>query len=323
MSVKPKVIITEPIFDEIISLLNEHVDLTIGERGALNNAKELAKIITEYDGLISMLSNPVNEMVLKKAKKLKIIANYAVGYNNIDIAFAQSNGIKVANTPDVLTETTAEGAFALMLSVARRLNEAEKSLRLGKFDGWHPNGFIGFDLFGKKIGIIGMGRIGRAFAKKASSFGMRIFYTNRYPLSNEMESSLGATFIANPVELAQICDIISIHCPLTEQTNRMVNEEFIKSMKKGAVLINTARGAVVDEQALAKALHSGHLWGAGLDVYENEPAIHPDLLSSPNTVLLPHIASATYKTRLAMGKLVAGAILNTLVGLDMECHFVN
>jgi len=323
MSAKPKVLITEPVFEEVIALLKEHTELTVGKRGTFNSSEELAKVIVEYDGLVSMLSNPVDERVLNQSKKLKVIANYAVGYNNIEVEIATLKGIKVANTPNVLTETTAEGAFALLLAVARRLNEAEQCLRSGAFDGWNPNGFIGFDLFEKKIGILGMGRIGRAFARRAASFGMEVFYTNRTQLPFEIESELKATYLANPLDLAKTCDIISIHCPLTEQTHHLVDEYFINSMKKGSVIINTARGPVVDEKALAHALLNGHLWGAGLDVYEFEPEVHPDLLSAPNTVLLPHVTSATYKTRLSMGMLAAGAVLHELVGLDMDCHFVN
>jgi glyoxylate reductase len=320
---KPAVLITEPVFEEVLSLLQEHTHLTIGNRGDYNNAGKLREVIPKYDGLISMLSNPVNAAVLEKATKLKIVANYAVGYNNIDVAEASFRGIKVANTPDVLTETTAEGAFALLLAVARRLTEAEQSLRNGEFDGWNPNGFIGFDLAGKKLGIIGMGRIGLAFAKKAKCFGMKILYTNRNRLNPKIERDLGATFIANALELAKQSDIISIHCPLTSETHHLVNSDFLSLMKTGSIIINTARGAIIDEKALAESLHRRHLWGAGLDVFEHEPVIHPLLLTAPNTVLLPHVTSATHKTRLSMGMLAAGAILNELVGLDMECHFVN
>lgn len=323
MSEKPSVLITEPVFDEVHTLLQKHLNLTIGNRGEFNDAKKLSEVISNYDGLISMLSNPVDATVINKGSKLKIIANYAVGFNNIDVNAASSKGIKVANTPDVLTETTAEGAFALLLAVARRLTEAEQSLRNGEFDGWNPNGFIGFDLTGKKLGILGMGRIGLAFAKRASCFGLEILYTNRNQINPDIERELNATFIPDARDLAKQSDIISIHCPLTPETHHLVNSDFLSLMKAGSIIINTARGAIIDEKALAESLHKRHLWGAGLDVFEHEPIVHPLLLKAPNTVLLPHVTSATHKTRLSMGMLAAGAILNELVGLDMECHFVN
>lgn len=319
---KPRVLLTEPVFEEVISLLQNHTDLVIGKRGEFNNAQSLASAVKNIDGLLCMLSNPVTADVINEAKNLNVIANYAVGYNNIDISATHSQGIKVANTPGVLTETTAEGTFALLLAVSRRLNEAENALRAGRFDGWHPTGFLGTELSGKSLGIVGMGRIGTAFARLARAFGMQILYHNRNRINTNTERELQARFVVNLDELVSQSDVLSLHCPLTSETHHLINEKMLRIMKPGSILLNASRGPVVDEAALAAVLHQGGIRGAGLDVYENEPQIHPDLLTAPGAVLLPHITSATYETRLKMGMLAAGAVLHVLCNLDMPCYFV-
>lgn len=322
MNCKPRVLLTEPVFPEVSELLEKHTKLDIGKRGAYNTEDSLCEVIGEYDGLLSMLSNPITPKVIDHAKKLKIVANHAVGYNNIDVEACKKAGIRVANTPDVLTDATADGTLALMLATVRHIPSSQEFLRRGDFDGWHPTSFLGPELKECTLGIIGMGRIGIAVAKRCRAFGMNILYHNRSRINRETEQELGATYTANLLQIAHECDIISLHCPLTDQTHHLVDKNFLDAMKPDAFLINAARGPVVDEAALARTLHAKQIAGAGIDVFEKEPEIHPDLLSAPNAVLIPHITSATYSTRKAMGMLAVGAILNELCGMDHSCNFV-
>jgi len=320
---KPSVLLTEPVFPDVMELLKLHTNLTVGERGTYNSESALCDVIERYDGILTMLSNPITDKVINQGVNLKIISNYAVGYNNIQVDTATKKGIWVANTPDVLTRTTAEGTFALILATCRRLSTAENALRNGEFDGWHPTGFLGMDLTGKTLGILGMGRIGTELARLSKAFGLKIVYHNRQRVSATIEEELNAQYFPELESFISACDILSLNCPLNDETYHLMNEQTLSFMKKDSILINTARGPVVDEAAMAKALHNQSIWGAGLDVFEHEPKVHPDLLTAPNTVLLPHITSATYTTRRAMGMLAAGAILNVLCQKDMKCYFVN
>lgn len=322
MARKPKVLLTEPVFREVHALLEQYFELHVGERGQFNEANALRDAIYCYDGLLCMLSNPVNASVLSNATVLKVVANYAVGYNNIDISACRRHNIRVANTPGVLTETTADGTIALMLSVVRRIPESERFLREGRFDGWNPTAFLGLELNGATAGIIGMGRIGQAVAARLKAFGMNIIYNNPKRLPEETEAALNARWFEDPQQLASRADVISLHCPLNERTHHLVNQNFLNAMKPQAYLINASRGPVVEETALARALHEGIIAGAGIDVFEFEPEVQQMLLSAPNTVLVPHITSATKPTRLEMGLLAAGAIAKTLCGADYPCHFV-
>lgn len=309
-----KVLITEPIVDEVISFLKKHHEVDIASRNRFKTEQDVMEVIDQYDALLSMLSVPVTEKVLKAGKKLKIVANHAVGYNNIDVQAATKLGIKVANTPDVLTEATADCAFALLLSVSRRICEAQDFLRDGKFDGWDPLGFLGLELHGKNLGILGMGRIGQAVARRAKGFGMNILYHNRHQLPADQEMDLNAHYLDTMEKLASESNIMSLNCPLTDETHHIINQHILDLLPEGAIIINTARGPVIDEEALAEALHSGKLGGAGIDVFENEPEIHPKMLSAPNAMLTPHIASATRDTRYAIGMLAAQAIHDILSG---------
>ncbi len=322
MTTRPRVLLTEPVFSEVSDLLEQHVELDIGRRGQYNSVKSLGDAIGDYDGLLSMLSNPVTSSVVERAQKLRIIANHAVGYNNIDTEACRKAGIRVANTPDVLTDATADGTLALLLATVRHIPASQDFLRNGEFDGWHPTTFLGPELKECTLGIIGMGRIGQAVALRCRSFGMKIMYHNRSRLNAKTERHLEAEYTSDPHHLAKSCDIITLHCPLTDETHHIIDEAFFLSMKSSAYLINAARGPVVDETALARALHENQIAGAGIDVFEEEPKVHPDLLSAPNAVLVPHITSATYTTRRAMGMLAAGAILNELCGMDHKCNFV-
>lgn len=307
-----RILITEPIIDSVIQDLRTQYHVDIGKRGQFNTEQALVDVVGDYDALLSMLSNPVTERVIKSGTRLKIIANHAVGYNNIDLQAAKKAGIHVANTPDVVTRSTADFTIALLLSVARRMDMAQQFLRNHQFDGWDPLGFMGMELHGKTLGIFGMGRIGAAAARRARAFGLQIQYHSRHKVDSALEKELKATYVASLKKMAQQCDILSLHCPLTDETHHAVNADILAAMPRHAILINTARGPVVDEEALAEALHAGTIAGAGIDVYEEEPTVHPRLLSAPNCVLAPHIGSATHQTRAAIGQLAIQAIRGVL-----------
>jgi glyoxylate reductase len=314
MSNKYRVVVTEPVIDEGLEKLKEVADLTILERGSVTTEEDVIRELKGFDGAITMLSNPVTEKVFASLPELKVIGNHAVGYNNIDIKAAQKHNVVIGNTPDVLTDSTADLTVGLLLAVTRKIPEADQFIREEKFDGWEPRGFLGLELNGKTLGIVGMGRIGKAVAKRLNAFGMNIIYHNRNQVSNEIERSLNARYVDEMGDLLEKSDIISIHCPLNEETYHLIDENRIKKFLKDTVIINTARGPVVDEAALAEALISGHIAGAGLDVFEKEPEVHPKLLKSPNTVLLPHIGSATNHTRKRMTELAADAVYYVLSG---------
>ena len=309
-----RILITEPIIPSVIEHLREDFHVDVGERGQFNTEQQLAGVIGDYDALLPMLSNPVTDKVIRAGKNLKVIANHAVGINNINLKAAKEAGIKVANTPDVLSESCADLAMGLLLSVARKLDAAQKYLRDGKYNGWEPLGFLGMELNGATLGVYGMGRIGTAVARRARAFGMNILYHNRNKVPAETRQALNASYASSMEELAKKSDVLSLHCPLTEDTHHAVDASIFKQMPDHALLINTSRGAVVDETALAEALHNKTIGGAGLDVFENEPKVHPQLLDAPNCVITPHIASATHQTREAIGELAAGAIRDVLQG---------
>lgn len=309
---KFRVLVTEPIDVRVMDYLAEHLEIDLAERGALNSEEALIQRIGDCDAMISMLSNPVTEKVLASAKNLKVVANYAVGYNNIDVDAADRLGIKVANTPDVLTEATADIALALLLSVCRHIIPSEKFLRDGKFDGWHPGGFVGIEISGKNALIIGMGRIGKAIARRLHGFGVNISYHNRNQIGSTAEKSVNARFIPDLETGLNDVDFLFLSCPLTPLTRHLINKDRLTLLPNHCVIINTGRGPLIDEEALATALINKEIAGAGLDVYEYEPKIVPILLQAPNTVLLPHIGSATHETRLEMGMLAANSILKVL-----------
>lgn len=313
-----RILVTEPIPDKVITFLKAFGDVTIGEKGTYNSEDQLLKDISQYDALLCMLSTPVTRKVLSGADNLKVVANFAVGYNNIDVEAAKELDIRVANTPDVLTEACGDFAMALLMATTRHFFQAEQYLREGKFSGWEPLGFLGMELRGKTLGIVGMGRIGQAFAQRARAFGMKIIYHNRSQLDIKTEEQLNATFFSDLEELARTSDVLSLNCPLTPETRHLVDEKILSIMPQHSILINISRGPVVDEAALAEALHNGSIAGAGLDVFENEPEVNPRLLTAPNCTMLPHIASATYETREAIGMLAATAIKQVLSGTPDE-----
>jgi glyoxylate reductase len=268
--------------------------------------------IGDKQGLLSMITDRVDAQLLDRAPELKIIANFGVGYNNIDVTAATRRGIMVTNTPGVLTDATADLTMALMLAVARRVVEGDQRTRQGRFRFWAPFHFLGHEITGKTLGIVGMGRIGRAVARRAAGFEMRVLYHNRNPLTVEEEQALGTQY-ADLKTLLQEADFISLHTPLTPRTRHLIGSRELSWMKSHAFIINTARGAVIDEQALVEALEQGRIAGAGLDVYENEPALTSGLERLDNVVLLPHVGSATVETRRRMA---AMAVDNLLAGLQ-------
>jgi glyoxylate reductase len=263
------------------------------------------------EGVLCTLTEQIDAEFFEVAgKSLKVVANMAVGYDNVDVEAAREHGVVVTNTPGVLDETTADTAFMLLLAAARRLGEAERLVRNGRWKAWSPKMLLGPDVWGKKLGIIGMGRIGQAVGRRARGFSMEILYHNR-SANPEAEEELGARKVELD-ELLEESDFISIHTPLTEETYHLIGERELEMMKPRAVLVNTARGPVVDEGALAEALAGGIIFAAGLDVYEREPEVHPGLLELENAVLAPHIGSATYETRDKMARMAAENLVAVL-----------
>lgn len=260
--------------------------------------------LPDAEALICMLADRVDAELLDQAPKLRVVANAVVGYEHVDVAVCRARGIAVTNTPDVLTDATADLAFALILAVLRGLPSAERSLRAGGYHGWGFWDYLGADPGGRTLGIFGMGRIGRAVARRAAPFGMRVVYHSRSRLPAEEEAALGAEWVDFDGLIAR-SDVLSLHAPLTPETRHAIGADALRRMRPGSYLVNTARGALVDEAALVDALRDGPLAGAGLDVYEHEPALHPGLPELPNVVLLPHIGSATRETRTRMAMLAA------------------
>jgi glyoxylate reductase len=267
----------------------------------------------DYEALYCMLTNPIDAEVFNAAPRLKVVANMAVGFNNIDVAEATRRGIPATNTPGVLTDTTADFAWALLMTAARRVSEGERFLRAGKFHGWGPLMMVGHDVHGKTLGIVGFGRIGRAVAKRASGFDMRVLYYDQFPADPQTERELNARAVSLD-ELLESADFVSLHTDYNPSTHHMISKEQFAMMKPSAYLINTARGPIVDEGALVEALRGGQIAGAGLDVFEREPEVHPGLLELENAVIVPHIASASLETRNAMGLMAADNVLAALRG---------
>jgi glyoxylate reductase len=307
-----RVYMTGPLLESGMALLKGRVELTV-EPGPLPPPRErLLAQVAEADGLVSLMTSRVDAEVIAAAPKLRVIANFAVGFDNIDVAAATRAGIVVSNTPGVLTDATADLTFALLLCVARRISEAERFVHAGKWKTWEPDLMLGADVWGATLGIVGMGRIGQAVARRARGFKMRILYTDTERLP-QMEAELGASFHSFE-DLLRESDYVSLHAPLLDSTRGLVGAEQLALMKPTAVLINAARGPLVDQKALYEALRSGRPAAAGLDVTDPEPISMDDpLLTLPNCVVLPHIGSASVSTRNRMSELVAE---NLLAGLE-------
>ncbi|HEX5726020.1 MAG TPA: D-glycerate dehydrogenase [Longimicrobiaceae bacterium] len=260
--------------------------------------------LADAEALLCLLTDRVDAALLERAPRLRVVANAVVGHEHVDLAACRARGIVVTNTPDVLTDATADLTWALLLATVRRLPQAERSLRAGEFHGWGFWDYLGGDLAGATLGVFGMGRIGRAVARRAGAFGMRVAYHSRTRLPPEEERALGAEWMELDALLAA-SDVLTLHAPLTPATRHAIGRAALGRMKPGSYLVNTARGPLVDEAALAEALRAGRLAGAGLDVYEHEPRVEPALLDLPNVVLLPHVGSATRETRTRMAVLAA------------------
>ncbi len=308
---KQKVILTQKYQDKAIEQLQEAFDLIIVQ-GSGKSLKETLKENPDTEALISFLSDPIDEEIMDMAPKLKIIANYAVGYNNIAVPYAIKRGILVTNTPDVLTQATADLTMALILAVSRRIVEGDHFVRQGKFTGWGANLMLGKELNGSTIGIIGMGRIGQAVALRARGFGMKIIYydTSRKPELEKKQGSLYMPFL----DLVKEADIVSLHIPSYPEVKHLFNKEVFDCMKRDAIFINAARGDLVDEAYLAEKLEKNELFGAGLDVYEDEPKVNERLLKLKNVVLMPHIGSATYTARMGMAQITIDNVKQALAG---------
>jgi glyoxylate reductase len=304
----PSIFVTRKLPSSVIATLETagHVEVHAGESAITPD--ELRAKIAGKDALVSMLTERIDASTIDACAQLKLIANVAVGYNNIDVVHARSRGIVVTNTPDVLTESVADFTWALILAVTRRLSEGERLIRRGEWKGWAFDFMLGADLKGKQLGLVGLGRIGRAVARKAPAFGMRVVYTAR------RDAELPDAKALSLDQLLNTSDIVSLHVPLTPETRHLIDRRALARMKRSAYLVNTARGPVVDEAALAWALQQHLLAGAALDVYENEPVVHPDLLQLENVLLVPHLASGTTETRTAMADLAARNVVAVLAG---------
>jgi len=313
--VPPKVLVSRMIPEEGLAVLAARVEVDLNREHLPLGREGRVKRLAGKDGLISLLTDRIDAEVLEAAPTLRVVANVAVGYDNIDVAAASARGILVTNTPGVLTETTADLAWALILATARRLVEADRFLRAGKFREWGIGMMLGPDVHGKTLGLAGFGRIGRAVARRAKGFAMRIIYADEARAPEDIEEEAGARRVDKETLLGE-SDFLSLHLPLSEATRHYLGADELALMKPTAVLVNTSRGPVIDEAALAAALREKRIRAAGLDVYENEPAVHPGLIGLENCVLLPHIGSASEETRGLMARMAAE---NCLAALFREC----
>jgi glyoxylate reductase len=314
MAARPDVLITRPIMDEPLARLRERCEVTVHENEFGIPRDELLRVVAGRDAIVTMLTEKVDAELLESAgDQLTIVANHAVGFDNVDLAACTAAHVLASNTPDVLTETTADTAFALLMAAARRVGEGERFLRDGRPWIWGPLMMLGQDVHHKTMGIVGFGRIGQAVARRAKGFGMDVIYADAFRLPPEVEAETGATRVELGDLLAR-ADFVSIHTNLTPETRHLFDAAAFEAMKDTAVLVNTSRGPVVDEAALAEALEAGEIFAAGLDVFEREPEVEARLLTLENAVVIPHLGSATVDTRIAMGNVVADNVFAALEG---------
>lgn len=297
---RPRLFVTRKLPPDVEARLDRDYEATLNPGDGLPTRETILEGADGKDGLLVTVTDRIDARLIGALPdSVKIIATFSVGYDHIDLAAAKACGIAVTNTPDVLTDATAEIALLLMLGAARQATSAIATLRSGQWKNWAPTGMLGMELTGKRLGILGLGRIGRATARRARAFGMEVHYHNRRRLVAEMEE--GAIYHPDVESLFHISDVLSLHCASTPETRRIVNRDTIRLMPENAIVVNTARGDIVDDEALIEALASGRLAAAGLDVFANEPNLHPAYLGLPNAFLLPHLGSATRETRNAMG----------------------
>lgn len=302
---KPTVLLTTKVPSSVLGTLEAACDVEYNDAGPLSH-EALVEKVRGKKGLICVFTDAVSRDVLDAGADLMVISTLAVGYNNIDVPAARERGIVVTNTPDVVTEATAGLTWALIMDITRRISEGDRLIRRGGWKGWTFDFMLGTELRGKQLGIIGYGRIGRAVAARATAFGMRVVYTGRQPVAEPMALPLDRLLASS--------DVVSIHCPLTPDTRHLINQASLARMKRSAYLINASRGPIVDEAALAWALKNRIISGAALDVYEDEPRVHPELVTLDNVVLVPHLGSATTETRTAMADLAVRNAVAVLTG---------
>jgi lactate dehydrogenase-like 2-hydroxyacid dehydrogenase len=310
---KPKVLVTREVFDETLDYLGAHCEVESNQQDVPLDAAALSRRLAGKDGVMCCLTDRVDAALLEACGQLRAVANIAVGYNNIDVAACTARGVMVTNTPGVLDDSTADLAWALMLATARRLTEVESYIRRGEWTGWRLKQWLGIDVHHATLGIIGMGRIGQAIAKRATGFDMRVLYCNRRRVPADVEKRLNATHVSKEDLLAQ-ADFVVLQVPYTPETHHLIGAAELRRMKPTAILINSTRGGVVDDAALVDALKAGTIRGAGLDVFENEPKLHPGFLELKNVVLAPHIGSSTEATRRAMAMTAARNLVAALTG---------
>ncbi|HCK20411.1 MAG TPA: D-glycerate dehydrogenase [Thalassospira sp.] len=302
---KPLVVVTRKLPEAIETRMMELFDARLNIDDAPMGKQELIDAVKEADVLVPTVTDKIDAAVLAHAgPNLRLIANFGTGVDHVDLQTARSRGITVTNTPDVLTEDTADMTMALILSVSRRLAEGERLIRKGEWGGWGPTLMLGHRIWGKRLGIVGMGRIGRALARRAKGFGLSVHYHNRRRVHPDIEEELDATYWESLDQMLAHVDVISVNCPHTPATYHLLSARRLKLMQPHAILVNTARGEIVDEPALTRMLADGEIAGAGLDVFEHEPAVNPKLLELQNAVLLPHMGSATIEGRVDMGEKV-------------------
>jgi glyoxylate reductase len=309
---RPRALVVHPLLDPAPWILGDACDAVPFPEESPLTPEAIAEAAAGCSGIVSQVMDPIRGPVLE-SQALRAVANVAVGYDNVDVAVATGRGVLVTNTPGVLDETTADLAFALLMAAGRRVVEGDREVRGGCWRGWAMDHLLGQDLHGATLGVVGMGSIGEAVARRGTGFGMRVLYNNRRPASPEVEERLGATFV-DLADLLREADFVSVHVPLRPETGHLIGERQLATMKPSAVLVNTARGPVVDEAALARALRERRIFAAGLDVYEDEPRVHPDLLELDNVVLAPHIGSASVRTRSRMCAVAARNLVAALGG---------
>ena len=311
---KPRILIDSAIIPEVVERLSQHFDVEASPDDAPWSPSELLARLADKDGVLTTGSQRIDAPLLAACPRLKIVANMAVGYNNFDVAAMTAAGVQGTNTPDVLTETTADFGFALLLAAARRISEAEHYLRAGQWQHWRYDQFAGAEVHGSTLGIIGMGRIGQGIARRgALGFGMQVIYHNRTPLTAALEAQCGARYVDKDT-LLRSADHVLLALPYSPGAHHTIGAPELALMRPTATLVNIARGGIVDDAALAQALRSGQIAAAGLDVFEGEPVVHPDLLALSNVVLTPHIASATLATRLKMANLAGDNLIAFFAG---------
>jgi gluconate 2-dehydrogenase len=310
---RPKILVTREVFDETLAYVSEHCDVDANQEDVALTPNALMNRLSDKEGVICSLTDRIDAALLERCKKLKVVANVAVGYNNIDVPACSARGIIATNTPGVLDDSTADLAWTLMLGAARRITEVERYVRNGEWKGWRLKQWLGTDVHHATLGIVGMGRIGQAIARRAAGFDMRVLYHNRKRVDEEIERKLNTSWVSLD-ELLSKSDFVVLQVPYSPETHHLIGAAQLAKMKRNSILINSTRGGVVDDQALISALRNDTIRAAGLDVFENEPKLNPAFLELDNVVLAPHIGSSTEATRRAMAMTAAKNAVAVLTG---------